>query len=305
MSLEFSSWLSDQTTSDEIRLLRRVGGMEAKSTQFQAMEFAKTAAYGDVLVLDDTIQSAEVDEYLYHEALVQPAMMTHPDPQRVLIIGGGEGATPREVLKHPNVKSLVMVDLDRELVEFCQQKLPSWHQGAFSDSRLELLHTDGRAYLAQQEAQFDVIILDITDALEEGPAIALYTKQFYSLCQQRLSESGVMVVQGFSLSPLKWTEHATIRRTIHSVFPVVRSYSIFIPSFACTWGFIIATNNIDPANLSGSAIEQRIGDRNLVDKLKAYDAVSHAGMFGLPKDLRLKLAQPGNILEDGKPLVFE
>jgi spermidine synthase len=293
MSLEFSSWLSDQTTPDEIRLLRRVGGMEAKSTQFQAMEFAKTAAYGDVLVLDDTIQSAEVDEYLYHEALVQPAMITHPDPQRVLIIGGGEGATPREVLKHPNVKTLVMVDLDRELVEFCQQKLPSWHQGAFSDPRLELLHIDGRAYLAQQETKFDVIILDITDALEEGPAIALYTKQFYTLCQQRLTEQGVMVVQGFSLSPLKWTEHATIRRTIHSVFPVVRSYSIFIP-----------TNSIDPVNLSAAEIEQRIGDRNLADKLKVYDEVSHAGMFGLPKNLRLKLAQPGNILEDGKPLFF-
>lgn len=300
MGIEFFSWITDQISPNEIRLLQRVGGIEAKPTDFQSMEFAKSAAYGDILLLDSTIQSAEADEYLYHEALVQPAMITHPDPRRVLVIGGGEGATQREVLKHPSVDSVVVVDIDAELVEFCKEKLPSWHQGTFSDPRLTLLHTDGRAYLEQNTALFDVIILDITDALVDGPAIALYTKQFYTLCQQRLNQNGVLAVQGFALSPTHWAEHATIRRTIESVFGVVRSYTVFVPSFACTWGFIIATNDIDPAAIATAQIEQRIKNRNLDRKLKAYDQTAHLGMFGLPKDLRINLAQPGNILEDGK-----
>lgn len=304
MSIEFHSWISDQISPNEIRLLQRVGGMEAKPTRFQSMEFASSAAYGDILLLDSTIQSAEADEYLYHEALVQPAMITHPHPQRVLVIGGGEGATQREVLKHPSVKTVVMVDLDQELVEFCQEKLPSWHQGTFSDPRLTVLHTDGRAYLEQNTDPFDIIILDITDALVDGPAIALYTKEFYALCQQRLTDNGVLAVQGFALSPMNWSEHATIRRTVGTSFAFVRSYTVFVPSFACTWGFIIATNSIDPSAIATEEISQRIQQRNLASKLKAYDEIAHMGMFGLPKDLRLGLAQQGFILEDGKPLTF-
>lgn len=305
MGIEFYSWITDQISPNEIRLLQRVGGMEAKQTVFQSLEFAKSAAYGDILLLDSTIQSAQSDEYLYHEALVHPAMITHPHPQRVLVIGGGEGATQREVLKHPSVKTVVVVDLDEELVEFCKQKLPSWHQGTFSDPRLTLLHTDGRAYLEQNDARFDVIILDITDALVDGPAIALYTKEFYALCQQRLTDNGVLAVQGFALSPMHWTEHATIRRTIGTSFRIVRSYTVFVPSFACTWGFIIATSHIDPAAFASEEIELRIKNRNLATKLKAYDQIAHLGMFGLPKDLRFNLSQPGNILEDHKPLSFE
>ncbi len=305
MSIEFHSWISDQISPNEIRLLQRLGGMEAKPTKFQSMEFAKTVAYGHILLLDSTVQSAEADEYLYHEALVHPAMITHPHPQRVLLIGGGEGATLREVLKYQSVTTVVMVDIDQELVEFCRQKLRSWHQGAFDDPRVTLLHTDGRAYLEEHTGKFDVIILDITDALIDGPAIALYTKEFYALCQKRLADKGVLVVQSFALSPMHWSEHATIRRTVGCSFAIVHSYTIFVPSFACTWGFIIATNSLDPATLSLDEISHCIRDRDLADKLKAYDEVAHVGMFGLPKDLRLNLALPGNILEDDRPIVFD
>ena len=166
------------------------------------------------------------------------------------------------------------------------------------------MHTDGRAYLEQNADPFDIIILDITDALVDGPAIALYTKEFYTLCQQRLTDNGVLAVQGFALSPMNWSEHATIRRTIATSFSLVRSYTVFVPSFACTWGFIIATNGIDPAAFAPEEISQRIKNRNLASKLKAYDEIGHLGMFGLPKDLRLNLLQPGNIIEDGT-LIFD
>lgn len=302
--MKFPSWIADQVDENEIHFIRRVGGIEAKQTKFQCIEFAESASFGDMLILDSTIQSAEVDEYLYHEALVHPGMITHPHPKRVLILGGGEGATLREVLKYPSVETVVMVDIDQELVEFCQQKMPQWHQGTFEEPRLTLLHEDGRAYLEKNEQKFDIIIVDITDALDEGPSLALYTKEFYALCKSRLTEYGVLVIQAFELSPCIWVEHGTIRRTVQKSFEFVSSYTIFVPSFICTWGFIIATNHTDPATLPSTEISKRIADRELAGKLKAYDEVTHAGMFGLPKDLRLNLAMPGSILEDGKPIIF-
>ena len=104
-------------------------------TAFQNVLIADTYNYGRALMLDGAIQSSEDDETLYHEILVQPAMLRHPDPRDVLIIGGGEGATLREVLVHRSVKSATMVDLDREVVELCREHLPTWHRGAMDDPR--------------------------------------------------------------------------------------------------------------------------------------------------------------------------
>ena len=125
--------------------LRRV--LYQGRTRWQNVLIADTYNYDRVLMLDGAIQSAESDESLYHELLVQPAMLAHDEPRDVLIIGGGEGATLREVLSHASVRRAVMVDLDRELVELCREHLFQWHQGAFDDPRCELLAEDGRAYL--------------------------------------------------------------------------------------------------------------------------------------------------------------
>ncbi|HHH9504059.1 TPA: hypothetical protein ACP32P_004930 [Pseudomonas aeruginosa] len=122
--------------------LRRV--LYQGRTRWQNVLIADTYNYDRVLMLDGAIQSAESDESLYHELLVQPAMLAHDEPRDVLIIGGGEGATLREVLSHASVRRAVMVDLDRELVELCREHLFQWHQGAFDDPRSELLTEDGR-----------------------------------------------------------------------------------------------------------------------------------------------------------------
>jgi spermidine synthase len=116
-------------------------------TAFQEVAILDTQEYGKMLVIDGRTQSAEEDEYIYHEALVHPAMLTHPEPRQVLIIGGGEGASLREVLRYRSVERVVMVDIDRELVELCQKWLPEWHQGAFQDPRVELVFADGKDYI--------------------------------------------------------------------------------------------------------------------------------------------------------------
>ena len=302
--MEFTSWLVDQCSPDEIHMFKRSGKILAQQTAFQELQYVETETYGGVLVLDGAVQSAENDEYLYHEALVHPAMIAHPNPQSVLILGGGEGATLREVLKHPMVTRVVMVDLDGELVEFCKKHLPSWHQGAFDDDRVELRHEDGRAYIEHCTERFDVIIFDITDGIPEGPAMGLYTKEFHALCHDRLTDEGVMGVQACRLTLTYWEEHAVIRQTLATAFPVVRSYITFIPSFLVTWGFLLATKGVDPLHLSSDTVTKRILERGLTDDLRMYDEMAHMVLFCLPKELRLNLAKPARILEDGKPLVF-
>jgi spermidine synthase len=301
VSVEFRSWLVDQVTPHEVHLFRREGDMLATRTKFQAIEYVRTEAYGNILVLDGAVQSAEFDEYLYHEALVHPAMVQHPQPERVLIIGGGEGATLREVLKHDSVKSAVMVDLDGELVEFCKREMPTWHCGAFDDPRVTLLHEDGRAFLEQElktgAEPYDVIIIDITDGVPDGPAAALYTQEFYQLCKDRLTAQGLMAVQAFALSMDLLHEHATIARTISAAFPGSQSYTTFVPSFIATWGFVLAHKQGEVA-LTANQVDERLQSRQLDDRLRAYDGITHTGYFSLPKAIRQTIASTGEVLRD-------
>jgi spermidine synthase len=300
VGIECTSWLVDQISPDEIHMFKRDSMMMALKTEFQAVEYVQTSAFGHALVLDGLLQSTELDEHLYHEALVHPAMFLHPNPQRVLIIGGGEGATLREVLKHDTVTAVTMVDIDGELVDFCKQNLASWHAGTFDDPRLTLLHEDGRAFLENSDDRYDVIISDITDGLSDSPILALYTQEFYALCRDRLTPDGVMSVQAFTLTIQRWQEHALIARTIAAAFPIARSYTAFIPSFLLTWGFVLATQTVDPVTVTPQTIADRIAARQMDTKLRAYDEITHGAYFSLLRELRQNLAQPGGLLADGQ-----
>lgn len=176
--------------------LRRV--LYQGRTRWQNVLIADTYNYDRVLMLDGAIQSAESDESLYHELLVQPAMLAHDEPRDVLIIGGGEGATLREVLSHASVRRAVMVDLDRELVELCREHLFQWHQGAFDDPRCELLAEDGRAYLERDPSLYDVVIIDVVDMLDNGPAQALYTRHSTSCCIRACDRAGWSRYRGWN-----------------------------------------------------------------------------------------------------------
>jgi hypothetical protein len=168
-------WYLDLTNRFELTGFRRDRVLVAGRTEFQAFEIFENRLWGRMLILDERLQSAEADEFIYHEALVQPAMLAHPEPRRVLVMGGGEGATLREVLRHPGVTRAVMVDIDGELVGLCREWLPSFHAGAFDDPRTELVFADGRGWLAAQpDRDLDVIILDLPEPLEEGGPQAVH-----------------------------------------------------------------------------------------------------------------------------------
>ncbi len=272
-------------------------------TKYQDVLIADTYNWGRILVLDGAIQSSEDDEALYHEMLVQPAMLRHPEPRDVLIIGGGEGATLREVLVHRSVKSAVMVDLDREVVELSREHLVAWHRGAFNDPRVRLIYDDGRKFVENDDALYDVIIIDVVDMLDNGPAQSLYTRQFYKLLRSRMRQNAIVVIQGLEFSFLDDKSHAALARTLRTVFPEVHSYRTDIPSFLSSWGFLIASDWFRPTEWRSQEIDQTIQHRLGLEWLDHVTGDYLKSTFSFSKETNFLLSQPGPILEDGVEFV--
>ena len=130
-------------------------------SKYQTIDIVDTEEYGRMLFLDGVAQSSDKGEFIYHEVMVHPAMLTHPNPQTVCIIGGAEGATLREVFRHPSVTRAIMVDVDEELVGLCKKYLPRWNAGAYDDPRLDLRFGDGRQFLEQTTESYDLSLIHI------------------------------------------------------------------------------------------------------------------------------------------------
>jgi spermidine synthase len=228
-------------------------------------------------------------------------MLTHPQPEKVFIAGGGEGATLREVLAHNTVKKAVMVDIDEEVVSLCRRLLPSWHQNAFDDPRAELHFVDARKYLDESSDKFDVIIIDLVDPLEQGPARLLYTQEFYQIVKQKLGTDGIMSVQA---EPAEWKNSdnfTAIASTLRNVFSIARPYQAHVPSFLGLWGFVAASQSFDPSELTPQEIDARISTR-ISKKLKSYDGLTHQAMFTIPKHIRQQLVASKIIVTDKQPI---
>ena len=301
MATDPDKWFCDKVSRDLIQGHRIEEVLYRGRTRFQSIAIMRTGSFGKCLVLDGKIQSSEIDEFIYHEALVQPAMLTHPCPETVFIAGGGEGATLREVLSHNTVKRAVMIDIDEEVTATCKRFLPGHSQGAFEDKRTELHHVDARDYLAKCGESFDIIIIDLPDPIEEGPAYLLYTQEFYQLVRERLTANGIISVQAGSANLTELLNFSSVYNTLKSVFPKVYPHQIEVPAFGGPWGFCLASLNLNPTLLSPAEIDERISDRSL-NSLRFYDGLSHQGMFSLPKYLRTALSQPTRLITDNQPL---
>lgn len=270
-------------------------------TPFQKVEIVDTPFWGRCLILDGKIQSAEYDEFIYHESLIQPAMVLHPSPRKVLILGGGEGAVLREVLRHEDVETVLLIDIDSQVVELCKTYLSSWNAGTFDDPRVEVLHTDARKFIEERKELFDIIIGDLTEPVEEGPSYLLYTKEFFALVAARLAPGGVFALQAGSYNPRLIDVHSCLYNTLQLTFAHVRSYHAFIPSFDTEWGFLFASHTLDPLATHPGKIDQTI-KRKLLTELAFYDEETHRGMFAVPKNIRQILAREKRIISDDSPL---
>lgn len=263
---------------------------EGKS-EFQDILILETRGYGKMLVLDGRVQSAEDDEHIYHESLVHPGLIAHPAPRSALIIGGGEGATLREVLSHPTIERAVMVDIDREVVEQCKIHMPEWSAGAFNDPRAEVVFADGKAYVENTPERFDCVIIDICDVLEDSPALALYTEDFYRSVKKCLRPGGVVIVQAMELSSSEYQDHLTVHELLGRVFRHAGSYAQYIASFWSCWGYVAASDSVDVTAMTRVEVDARLRQRHLDKVLDHYDGETHAHMCALPKEVRVFLNQ--------------
>jgi spermidine synthase len=261
-------------------------------TKFQHYIIADTPSYGRTLFLDHLIQSSEADEPLYHEALIHPGVMLHGGPKRVLVAGAGEGSSMRELLRHPCVESILTVDLDREVVEACREHLPTWHAGSFDDPKVELRYEDIQDTLAKsKDGEYDMIVLDITDPVEEGPSVDLFTVRFYSEVARVLADDGIVTMQCGELDPADMRVARTVRTTLSEVFPWVKIMQVFVPSFHSLWGLGMCAKrafDIEPPGLA-----ERI---EAIEGLRAYDIHRHRALLHLPKFLREMLEEPGKVV---------
>jgi spermidine synthase len=294
-------WLQDSISGNLVQLHRIEEVLYEGQTRYQRVRILRTGSFGLCLVLDGKIQSSDADEFVYHEALVQPALIAHPCPERVFIAGGGEGATLREALSHKTVKRAVMVDIDAEVVALCQKYLPEHSQGAFEDRRTELRHEDAREYLARSGEKFDIIIIDLPDPIEEGPAYLLYTREFYQMVRDRLTENGIISVQAGSASLTELLNLTAVNNTLQSVFPIVAVYKVDMPCFGGPWGFCTASENVNPALFSPSQVDERISACSL-SHLRFYDGTTHQGIFSLPKYIRAEMEEQRRLITDKEPL---
>ena len=302
MEKSFRTWFQEYLTPNLAQYIAVRERVYSGKTRFQEVEVLDTIDFGRCLILDGKTQSSEADEFVYHEALIHPAMVAHPNPESVFIAGGGEGATLREVLAHNSVKSAVMVDLDGEVVEICRRFLPNHHRGAFDDPRVQLHIADARKYLEDTEDTYDVIIVDLPDPQEAGPASFLYTQSFYSLLRRRLNPGGVVAVQSEPCMTGNLEAFTAISHTLGSVFPRVFPYHAMIPSFSLDWGFNLASLGPSPTGLTAQEVDRRLEERGC-DSLGSYDGEAHLGMFMLLKNVRAALAEETRVITEDDPLV--
>ena len=295
------NWIDDYFNNYELHKHAFKNVLYQVQTKIQKIIIIDTYNYGRCLILDNEFQSAEADEFVYHEALIHPSFILHPGIEHVLIIGGGEGATLREALRYKSVKRVVMVDIDKEMMECAKKFLPSFHTGSFGDSRLELVIEDGRKYLERTNEQFDAIVIDVNDPLEGGPSYMLFTIEFYKIIIKKLTTDGILVVQSGAASIAENDVFTGICNTLSKVFPHVFPYVTYIPSYALQWGFVMATRNPGNLDITGEEIDDRINSR-ITGALRFYDSITHHALFNLPKYLRSDVKKQTRIISDKDPL---
>ena len=246
MAMEF--WFSELHTPNFHISVRVRQTLEVKRTTYQELAVLDTYDFGRMLVLDGIIQTTEADEFIYHEMLSHVPLFTHGHPERVLVIGGGDGGLVREVLKHPAVERVTVVEIDPAVVEACRKYLPAL-SGSLDDERVHLVFEDGIAYVARSAPEsFDVILVDSTDP--GGPSAGLFSASFYRDCHRALNKSGCLACQ---------TEEPFFRpramqdayRAVAGIFPLTRLFISAVPAYsAWFWTFTIGSKaGLDPVQI--------------------------------------------------------
>ena len=262
--------------------LRSSGRVADSQTEFQHLEIHDTPQFGKLFRLDGCFMTSERDEFHYHENLIHPALTAHVAPKRILIIGGGDGGSSEEALKHPSVEQVTLVELDARVVEVAKEHLQKVHHGVFDNPKLRLVIDDGLKFIAKTTEKYDLIVLDLPDPI--GPAAALYEAAFFADCKRALAPGGVLTLH--MGSPVSRPEHVRdIYRRLAAEFAIVRPYVMFVPLYGALWSMASCSDTLDPVKVSAEEIDRRIVRRDLAH-LQYYNGATHHAVFALPNFVR-------------------
>ncbi len=274
--------LTEHMTPEWGFYVRSAHQFERFRSAHQSIEVHDSVPFGRLFRLDGHFMTSERDEFFYHENLVHLSALTHPRPERALIVGGGDGGSAEELLKHPSITSVTLVEIDAAVVDIARKYLGEVHGGALDDPRLALEIGDGFEYVRAAKARFDLIVLDLTDP--GGPSERLYTPDFYHACAARLNPGGALTLH--LASPIAHPD--VIRGTLRSLraaFPRVTPYLTSVPLYGGMWMMACASATLDPASLSTPEIDRRIEERGL-RKLQYYNGDMHRAALALPNFVR-------------------
>ncbi len=301
--LKADLWIDEYITPWDIYTHGVTEILAHRKTPYQEMYIVKTGAFGKGLVLDGKWQSCTGDEFIYHEALVHPGAIAHQNPERVLVLGGGEGATIREVLRWQSVRQVTVIDIDGEVVAACKQHLPEMHQNAFDDPRVELIIADATEILDTTTQTWDLIISDLSDPIASGPSFALFTKEYFTKLKQVLNPGGYLMVQAGPISPPEVTTHARLVNTLKTVFNNVASLSAPTPSYGRAWGFALCSDEAIDLQPQPELVD-RLLEEKTTGGYRFLDGMTLLGIMQTPLYVRQAIAAETKVYTLDEPPKF-
>jgi spermidine synthase len=248
----------------------------SEQSPFQLIEIFESKEFGRFLALDGFMMCAEKDEFIYHEMMTHVPMAVNPSIERVLVIGGGDGGVVRELCRYDGIMHIDLVEIDRRVVELCEEYLPSI-ACKLRDPRVTIHYQDGMRFVRSRENAYDLIIVDSTDPF--GPGEGLFTREFYGHCHTALREDGILVNQ--NESPFYEEDAMAMQRAhkrIAATFPVCRLYQAHIPSYPSGhWMFGFASKGLHPVRSLQAAAWRAVGI-----PARYYNTNLHRAAFALP-----------------------
>ncbi|OEF96738.1 polyamine aminopropyltransferase [Desulfuribacillus alkaliarsenatis] len=265
-------WYTEKQTPNIGITCKITDVLHSEQSDFQKIDIIETNQFGTMLVLDGMVMTTDKDEFVYHEMISHVAMNTHPNPKKVLVVGGGDGGAIREIIKYPTVEKAVLAEIDGRVIELSKQYLPEIAAG-LSDPRVDVRVIDGIKHVEENKGEYDIILVDSTEPI--GPAEGLFAKTFYQSIYEALKDDGILVAQ--TESPFFNDDLITrVFKDIKSLFPITRLYLAHIPTYPSgVWSFTMGSKKYNPLEVPETQLKET--------STKYYTPAIHKSVFALPK----------------------